>query len=404
MASNTSEMIGTPAQNMVLEVHGLHEVISFTASSSKVLVGSGANCQLRIPAASVAPTHCFLIQGPRGTAFRAVSPLTLNGQPATDGLLQTGDRLSFGDCELVVVSLAAAQPAEATPLPPAPVTPQPRQVAPQPVAPASPANLPPVSNIPQPQPVRPAVPQVAAPPTFVPQPAATHGFTPPQPEAHHIVRKEPAQRTPEQVPATPPTFVSPQQIPTQPDAHYVVPQQPAQRTPQPEPATPPTPVAPHQESNQPIQPEVPPQADAPELTPQTFAADSAPAAFVSQPAQEPITPTFDPPAYGSVPQHPSQPATAQPVVPEAHLGTGAVAPPQQDSRYDDMDVRRERIREMLAKSSPIASLKLAESSLATMEELPAPVQTEASVERPDDVDNLENRIRFLEQKLVLCQS
>jgi len=78
MLANSTGILGTPTEQLVLEVHGLAaEVRQFDTAGAKCIIGSGPNCKLRLDHPSVANIHCMLIRGARGTAFRAVAPTML---------------------------------------------------------------------------------------------------------------------------------------------------------------------------------------------------------------------------------------------------------------------------------------------------------------------------------------
>ena len=108
MLANSTRLAVAPRQQMVFEIYESGRVRQVETPAAKLLVGSAANCRLQINNSSVAPTHCLLMSGPRGTAFRAIAPVQFNGLPAHEGWLQTGDRLSLGDCDIVIVHIEPA--------------------------------------------------------------------------------------------------------------------------------------------------------------------------------------------------------------------------------------------------------------------------------------------------------
>ena len=87
--------------------------------SAKCTVGSGPRCTLRLRARGVAPLHCLILRGPKGTIVRRWTADTrLNYQSFTDAALSPGDRLSIGPIELEVLSpgisvTSVDQPSEA---------------------------------------------------------------------------------------------------------------------------------------------------------------------------------------------------------------------------------------------------------------------------------------------------
>jgi hypothetical protein len=76
----------------------------FRMEGPKVVIGSGPQCQLRLPAPGVSPVHCLLMRGPAGLFARSlVADTRLNGEPFETTRLNAGDCLSVGSVELQVL-------------------------------------------------------------------------------------------------------------------------------------------------------------------------------------------------------------------------------------------------------------------------------------------------------------
>jgi hypothetical protein len=103
-------MPDTSRGDLVLRISGpSHEGQIVRLKSAKCTIGSGHNCTLRLRACGVAPVHCLLLRGRKGTVARCWSADTrLNDRSFTDALLSSGDRLSIGPIELEVMGLGAA--------------------------------------------------------------------------------------------------------------------------------------------------------------------------------------------------------------------------------------------------------------------------------------------------------
>jgi hypothetical protein len=81
------------------------------------LIGTVPGCDLRLPAANLAPVLCLIIPHFHGASLRKLAPvqtLTVNGRPVTSTHLQHGDRVAVGGIE-VIVSLTATDGQVASP-------------------------------------------------------------------------------------------------------------------------------------------------------------------------------------------------------------------------------------------------------------------------------------------------
>jgi hypothetical protein len=94
------QVIGTSRHGQIVEV-----------ASTRVTIGSGPQCTLRLRAPGVQPFHCLIVREPTGTFARALSGETLlNGEKFREELLQPGDRLRVGCVELQIGDSDTRQP------------------------------------------------------------------------------------------------------------------------------------------------------------------------------------------------------------------------------------------------------------------------------------------------------
>ncbi|MBM4001959.1 MAG: hypothetical protein FJ295_01535 [Planctomycetes bacterium] len=87
--------------------------------AEKCMIGSAANCNLRIVGPRIQPIHCSILRGAQGICFRRwAGQVALNGEDFEESTLCCGDRLTLGTIELEVITDGL------------PVTPAPRRCTP----------------------------------------------------------------------------------------------------------------------------------------------------------------------------------------------------------------------------------------------------------------------------------
>lgn len=85
---------GTERDGQIIRIH-----------SPKCLVGSAAQCELRLIAADVQPQHCVIYRGKSGMAVRSWTRDTrVNGNTVSEAWLRVGDRLSLGSLNFEILS------------------------------------------------------------------------------------------------------------------------------------------------------------------------------------------------------------------------------------------------------------------------------------------------------------
>lgn len=110
-----SKLLGQAPTPLVLKVEGTErdgQIIR--VHSAKCLVGSGANCQLRLIAADVLPKHCVIYRGESGMVVKSWTRDTrINGSTISEAWLRIGDHLSLGSLSFEVL---ADQPSDSAPI------------------------------------------------------------------------------------------------------------------------------------------------------------------------------------------------------------------------------------------------------------------------------------------------
>src|SRR4051812_20197742 len=104
--------LGTTHGPLALRIRGTErDGQTVQLHSSKIAIGSGENCTLRLRAASVAPLHCLILRGSKRTVVRRWNLDTrINGSSFEDSPLNAGDRLAVGPIEFEVLPTEAATP------------------------------------------------------------------------------------------------------------------------------------------------------------------------------------------------------------------------------------------------------------------------------------------------------
>ncbi|PQO28361.1 FHA domain-containing protein [Blastopirellula marina] len=104
-AKRASKLLGQAAAPLVLKVEGTErdgQIIRVHAS--KCLVGSAADCQLRLIAADVLPKHCVIYRGESGMVVKSWTRDTrINGSTISEAWLRIGDHLSLGSLSFEVL-------------------------------------------------------------------------------------------------------------------------------------------------------------------------------------------------------------------------------------------------------------------------------------------------------------
>ncbi|PQO39023.1 hypothetical protein C5Y96_03925 [Blastopirellula marina] len=108
-----SRLLGKSTSPLVLKIEGTErdgQIIRVHAP--KCLIGSSADCQLRLIAADVQPKHCVIYRGAGGMIVKSWTRDTrVNGDTISEAWLRIGDRLSLGSLSFEV--LADDQPESA---------------------------------------------------------------------------------------------------------------------------------------------------------------------------------------------------------------------------------------------------------------------------------------------------
>lgn len=89
------------------------QVDQLTVEGERVLVGSGAHCEIRLPVDQARVEHVLLELGPAGAFVRALSfepPPTINNVPFQQAPLPPGAVLGVGGCQIWVEAREAAGP------------------------------------------------------------------------------------------------------------------------------------------------------------------------------------------------------------------------------------------------------------------------------------------------------
>jgi len=83
--------------------HGFLPLDPVILDAPRCLIGSGADCRIRIAAKGIAEHHAMIIAGPHRVVLTAWDKCTwLNEFPVRECTLRAGDRLAFGPIELLV--------------------------------------------------------------------------------------------------------------------------------------------------------------------------------------------------------------------------------------------------------------------------------------------------------------
>jgi len=111
-SKRASRLLGKSTSPLVLKIEGTErdgQIIRVHAP--KCLIGSSADCQLRLIAADVQPKHCVVYRGVGGMLVKSWTRDTrVNGDTISEAWLRIGDRLSLGSLSFEVL---ADQPTEA---------------------------------------------------------------------------------------------------------------------------------------------------------------------------------------------------------------------------------------------------------------------------------------------------
>ncbi|MEW4564045.1 FHA domain-containing protein [Bremerella sp. JC770] len=110
-----SRLLGKSTSSLVLKIEGTErdgQIIRVHAP--KCLVGSSADCQLRLIAADVQPKHCVIYRGASGMIVKSWTRDTrINGDTINEAWLRIGDRLSLGSLSFEVLADQQAESTEA---------------------------------------------------------------------------------------------------------------------------------------------------------------------------------------------------------------------------------------------------------------------------------------------------
>ncbi|MBA2116297.1 FHA domain-containing protein [Bremerella alba] len=115
-----SRLLGKSNSALVLKIEGTErdgQIIRVHAP--KCLIGSSADCQLRLIAADVQPKHCVIYRGSGGMIVKSWTRDTrVNGDTVSEAWLRIGDRLSLGSLSFeVLADQQVESPAVTQPLP-----------------------------------------------------------------------------------------------------------------------------------------------------------------------------------------------------------------------------------------------------------------------------------------------
>lgn len=104
-SKHDSRLLGKSTSALVLKIEGTErdgQIIRVHAP--KCLIGSSANCQLRLIAADVQPKHCVIYRGASGMLVKSWTRDTrVNGDTISEAWLRIGDRLSLGSLSFEVL-------------------------------------------------------------------------------------------------------------------------------------------------------------------------------------------------------------------------------------------------------------------------------------------------------------
>jgi len=110
-----SRLLGKSTSSLVLRIEGTErdgQIIRVHAP--KCLVGSSADCQLRLIAADVQPKHCVIYRGASGMIVKSWTRDTrVNGDTINEAWLRIGDRLSLGSLSFEVLADQQAESSNA---------------------------------------------------------------------------------------------------------------------------------------------------------------------------------------------------------------------------------------------------------------------------------------------------
>lgn len=106
-----SPLLGSAPAPLVLKIEGTErDGQILRIHTAKCLVGSGADCQLRLIAADVLPRHCVIYRGRGGMGVKSWTRDTrVNGNTVSETWLRIGDRLSLGSLNFEVLADTADQ-------------------------------------------------------------------------------------------------------------------------------------------------------------------------------------------------------------------------------------------------------------------------------------------------------
>lgn len=110
-----SRLLGKSTSPLVLKIEGTErdgQIIRVHAP--KCLIGSAADCQLRLIAADVQPKHCVIYRGASGMIVKSWTRDTrVNGDTISEAWLRIGDRLSLGSLSFEVLADQQSESVEA---------------------------------------------------------------------------------------------------------------------------------------------------------------------------------------------------------------------------------------------------------------------------------------------------
>lgn len=111
-----SRLLGKSTSPLVLKIEGTErdgQIIRVHAP--KCLIGSSADCQLRLIAADVQPKHCVIYRGAGGMIVKSWTRDTrVNGDTISEAWLRIGDRLSLGSLSFEVLADQQSEPVDVT--------------------------------------------------------------------------------------------------------------------------------------------------------------------------------------------------------------------------------------------------------------------------------------------------
>ncbi|QDU73903.1 Chromosome partition protein Smc [Bremerella volcania] len=119
-SKHDSRLLGKSTSALVLKIEGTErdgQIIRVHAP--KCLIGSSADCQLRLIAADVQPKHCVIYRGSSGMIVKSWTRDTrVNGDTISEAWLRIGDRLSLGSLSFEVLEDQQSETTAASPTPP----------------------------------------------------------------------------------------------------------------------------------------------------------------------------------------------------------------------------------------------------------------------------------------------